>query len=103
MVSVEDNRIPTLPPPNGFAGRVTTGYSSVDNGRNGAATIDAAGPSVAFHADGFKTAADSYDTPLGIQRNSANESQGGADNSTLRPPSKAGGGGRWLRWWWWSS
>ncbi|MET7242267.1 TonB-dependent receptor [Methylobacterium sp. EM32] len=78
VVSAENNRIPTLVPPNGIAGQVTTGYSSVDNGRNAAATVDAAGQSVAFHADAFKTAADSYSTPLGIQRNSANDSQGGA-------------------------
>ncbi len=78
VVSVEDNRIPTFVPPNGIAGQVSTGYSSVDNGRNVAATVDAAGQSVAFHADGFKTASDSYSTPLGIQRNSATESQGGA-------------------------
>ncbi|MGU3540874.1 TonB-dependent receptor [Methylobacterium sp. A54F] len=78
VVSAENNRVPTFIPPRGIEGQVTTGYSSVDNGRLGAATVDAGAGNVAFHADGFRTAADSYATPLGIQRNSANESQGGA-------------------------
>ncbi|WP_438345053.1 TonB-dependent receptor [Methylorubrum populi] len=78
VVSVENNRIPTSLPPGGIAGRVTTGYSAVDNGRNVAATVDAGSDNVAVHADAFRSAADDYNTPLGIQRNSFNESQGGA-------------------------
>ncbi|GJD99842.1 TonB-dependent receptor [Methylobacterium isbiliense] len=78
VVSAENNRIPTFIPVSGYGGQVTTGYSSVDNGRFGAASVDAGAGNVAFHADGFRTAADSYNTPLGIQANSANESQGGA-------------------------
>ena len=78
VVSAENNRVPTFIPANGYAGQVTSGYSTVDNGRLGAATIDAGGDGVAVHADGFKSAADNYDTPAGVQRNSYNESQGGA-------------------------
>ncbi|MGX5775256.1 TonB-dependent receptor [Methylorubrum zatmanii] len=78
VVSVENNRIPTAIPAGGVAGRVTTGLSAVDNGRNVAATVDAGHGNVAVHADAFKSAADDYDTPLGIQRNSFNLSQGGA-------------------------
>lgn len=78
VVSAENNRVPTYIPAGGISGQATTGYSSVDNGRLGAVTLDAGGENVAVHVDGFKTAADSYATPLGIQRNSANESQGGA-------------------------
>ncbi|MCJ2035308.1 TonB-dependent receptor [Methylobacterium sp. J-068] len=78
VVSAENNRVPTYIPARGISGSATTGYSSVDNGRLGAVTVDAGADNVAFHADGFKTAADSYATPAGIQRNSANESQGGA-------------------------
>ncbi|GJE55891.1 TonB-dependent receptor [Methylobacterium sp. WL9] len=78
VVSAENNRIPTFIPANGITGRATTGFSSVDNGRTVAATVDAGSDNVAVHADGFRSAADSYATPLGIQRNSANESQGGA-------------------------
>ncbi|MFK5600587.1 TonB-dependent receptor domain-containing protein [Methylobacterium sp. HMF5984] len=78
VVSSENNRIPTFIPLNGYSGQVTTGFSSVDNGRLGAATVDAGKDGVAVHADGFKTANDSYAIPGGIQRNSYNESQGGA-------------------------
>ncbi|MDQ0447410.1 iron complex outermembrane receptor protein [Methylobacterium aerolatum] len=78
VVSTEDNRVPTFIPAGGIRGQVTSGFSSVDNGRLGAATVDAGGDGIAVHADGFKTAADSYAIPGGIQRNSYNESQGGA-------------------------
>lgn len=78
VVSADNNRVPTFIPANGVQGQVTTGFSSVDNGRLGAATVDAGGDGIAVHADGFKTANDSYAIPGGIQRNSYNESQGGA-------------------------
>ncbi|GJD44104.1 putative TonB-dependent receptor [Methylobacterium cerastii] len=78
VVSSENNRVPTFIPPRGYAGQVTTGYSSVDNGRLVAGTVDAGSENVAVHADGFRTGADSYDTPAGLQANSANRSQGGA-------------------------
>ena len=78
VVSSENNRIPTFIPVNGYSGQVTSGFSSVDNGRLGAATVDAGKDGIAVHADGFKTANDSYAIPGGIQRNSYNESQGGA-------------------------
>jgi iron complex outermembrane receptor protein len=78
VVSTEDNRVPTFIPAGGIRGQVTSGVSSVDNGRLGAATVDAGGDGIAVHADGFRTAADSYAIPGGIQRNSYNESQGGA-------------------------
>lgn len=78
VVSAENNRVPTYIPANGVSGSATTGFSSVDNGRLGAVTVDGGSGNVAVHADGFRTAADSYAIPGGIQRNSANESQGGA-------------------------
>jgi len=78
VVSADNNRVPTFIPANGVQGQATTGVSSVDNGRLGAATVDAGGDGIAVHADGFKTGADSYAIPGGIQRNSYNESQGGA-------------------------
>jgi len=78
VVSADNNRVPTFIPANGVQGQVTSGYSTVDNGRLGAATVDAGGDGIAVHADGFKTAADNYAIPGGIQRNSYNESQGGA-------------------------
>ncbi|WP_375462923.1 TonB-dependent receptor [uncultured Methylobacterium sp.] len=78
VVSSENNRVPTFIPAGGVTGQVTSGFSSVDNGRLGAATVDAGGDGIAVHADGFKTANDSYAIPGGIQRNSYNASQGGA-------------------------
>ncbi|CAA2154752.1 putative TonB-dependent receptor [Methylobacterium brachiatum] len=78
VVSADNNRVPTFIPANGVQGQVTTGFSSVDNGRLGAATVDAGGDGIAVHADGFRTANDNYAIPGGIQRNSYNESQGGA-------------------------
>ena len=78
VVSAENNRVPTFIPRGGVSGQVTTGYSSVDEGRLGAVSVDAGGEGIAVHADGFRTATDSYATPLGIQRNSATESQGGS-------------------------
>ncbi|MEL6064014.1 MULTISPECIES: TonB-dependent receptor [unclassified Methylobacterium] len=78
VVSADNNRVPTFIPANGIQGQVTSGFSSVDNGRLGAATVDAGGDGIAVHADGFRTANDSYAIPGGIQRNSYNESQGGA-------------------------
>lgn len=78
VVSADNNRVPTFIPPNGVQGLVTTGYSSVDNGRLGAATVDAGADGFAIHADGFRTATDSYAIPGGVQPNSATETQGGA-------------------------
>ncbi len=78
VVSAENNQVPTFIPARGVTGQVTTGFSSVDNGRLGAASVDAGGDGIAVHADGFATAADSYAIPGGIQRNSASETQGGS-------------------------
>lgn len=78
VVSTENNQVPTFIPARGVTGQVTTGYTTVDNGRIGAASVDAGADGIAIHADGFKTATDSYAIPGGIQRNSATESQGGS-------------------------
>ena len=78
VVSAENNRVPTSIPVRGIQGQVTTGYTGVDNGRLGAATVDAGMDGIAVHADGFGTASDSYAIPGGIQPNSAAATQGGA-------------------------
>ncbi|MBB2964772.1 iron complex outermembrane receptor protein [Methylobacterium sp. R2-1] len=78
VVSAENNQVPTFIPARGISGQVTTGYTTVDNGRLGAASVDAGANGIAVHADGFKTATDSYAIPGGIQRNSATETQGGS-------------------------
>ncbi len=78
VVSADNNRVPTFIPAGGVQGQVTTGLSSVDNGRLGAATVDAGADGIAIHADGFRTGSDSYAIPGGIQANSATATQGGA-------------------------
>ncbi|WP_375457795.1 TonB-dependent receptor domain-containing protein [uncultured Enterovirga sp.] len=78
VVSAENNRIPSFIPQGGYAAQVLSGYSSVDNGGVGAATVDAGDGNVAFHADGFKSRTDDYQTPRGRQFNSASQTQGGA-------------------------
>ena len=78
VVSAENNQVPTFIPARGITGQVTTGYTTVDNGRLGAASVDAGANGIAVHADGFATATDSYAIPGGIQRNSATETQGGS-------------------------
>jgi len=78
VVSSENNRIPTFIPQGGYRGQILSGYGTVDNGVNAAASVDAGAGNVGFHADGFKTKADNYNTPRGVQANSGNETQGGA-------------------------
>jgi len=86
VVSAENNRIPTFIPQGGYAAQVLSGYSSIDNGGVGAATLDAGGGNVALHADGFKTRTDDYGTPRGRQDNSATRSQGGAIGASFIGP-----------------
>ena len=71
VVSATNSRIPSVIPAEGIAGRITGGLSSVDRGRDGAASVDAGGGNVAFHADAFGRKAEDYGTPRGFQRNSA--------------------------------
>jgi len=78
VVSAVNNRVPQFEPPNFYAADALVGYSSIDNGRTAAATVDAGRDGFAFHADGFATKTRSYDTPAGKQANSATDSQGGA-------------------------
>lgn len=78
VVSVENNRIPQFEPPGGFSAEALAGLSSVDGGRNAAAKIDAGQNGFAFHADGFATKTENYDTPDGRQANSSTESTGGS-------------------------
>ena len=76
VVSSTNNRIPTFIPATGVQGRITGGFSSVDNGLDGAASVDGGGNGVAVHADAFGRRADDYATPRGIQRNSALDAHG---------------------------
>ena len=76
VVSATNNRIPSFIPANGILGRITGGYSAVDNGRDGAASLDAGGGNVAVHADAFGRTADDYQTPRERQLNSYLDAHG---------------------------
>lgn len=76
VVAVENQRIPTFMPRNGFSGEIKGGLTSVDEGRDGAFKATAGVNGIVVHADGFKRNADDYDTPKGRQANSFVESEG---------------------------
>ncbi|MFD1330992.1 TonB-dependent receptor [Methylopila musalis] len=78
VVSMETSRVPRVAPSRGFSGEVLGGYSSVDDGGNAAARIDAGHGPFAVHVDGFRTRSSDYRTPDGRQTNSATESTGAA-------------------------
>ncbi|MEO1207567.1 MAG: TonB-dependent receptor plug domain-containing protein, partial [Pseudomonadota bacterium] len=78
VVAVENGRVPTYVPKNGFEGTIKGDLSSVDDGRNGAFKAKAGANGVVVHADGFQRRAEDYDTPDGTQFNSFVEAEGGA-------------------------
>ncbi|HEY0293291.1 MAG TPA: TonB-dependent receptor [Hansschlegelia sp.] len=78
VVSVDNDRIPQFAPPGGVSGEVLGGLSSVDRGRDAAASINAGQGPFVFHADGFWTKSGNYDTPDGRQANSQTRSAGGS-------------------------
>lgn len=78
IVNAENGRIPSFIPQGGYAARVLSGYSSVNNGYDTAATLDAGAGNVAIHADGYKSQAGDYGTPRGTQLNSGSRQEGGA-------------------------
>jgi len=77
VVNVQNNRIPTQLRKD-VSGRWIGNWSSVDQGREAAFSVDASHNNVAVHADAFANASDSYQTPQGRQLNSQRQSQGGA-------------------------
>ncbi len=83
VVSVENERIPTFIPRGGFSGRILGGYSTVDDGADGAISATAASGGVAIHADAFKREADDYASPRGTVLNSFVESQGASLGASL--------------------
>ena len=76
VVSVENDRSPSIIPRNGISGEIRGGLNSVDNGRDSAFKVTAGAGGVALHADGFKRRADDYATPQGRQFNSFVDSRG---------------------------
>jgi iron complex outermembrane receptor protein len=83
VVSVSNNRIPTVLPSLGASAEVTAAISSVDRGREGSAIVDAAAGNVALHADLFARRSENYDTPLGRQENSYARANGQAAGGSL--------------------
>lgn len=83
VVSVENERIPTNLPRNGFSGEIKGGLSSVDDGRDGAFKATAGVNGIVVHADGFKRQAEDYRTPRGIEANSNADSEGGSVGASL--------------------
>lgn len=76
VVSIENNRIPTSMPANGFNARMRGGLSSVDEGRDGSFSVNAGAGNFVIHTDAFKRQAEDYDTPLGRQANSFVDTDG---------------------------
>ena len=76
VVAAENNRIPTFIPKNGFSGEIKGGWSSVDDGRDGAFQATAGSGNIALHADAFRRRTFDYDTPQGRQLNSFVDSRG---------------------------
>jgi iron complex outermembrane receptor protein len=86
VVAVENERIPTFIPPNGLAGVVSGGLSSVDDGADAGFSVTGGSGGVAVHADAFRRDADDYDSPLGVVRNTFVESEGGSVGASLVGP-----------------
>lgn len=76
VVAIENDRIPTFSPPRGFAAEMKGGFSSVDDGHDGAFKVTAGAAGIVIHADAFKRHADDYRTPRGQQANTFVDSDG---------------------------
>ena len=76
VVSATNNRIPDALTPGGFSARFKGGVSSVDNGLDGATSLDASGGNIAIHADAYARRAGDYRIPGGVQANTRLQSEG---------------------------
>ncbi len=76
VVSVENDRIPSFIPKNGYAVEFKGGWSSVDRDKDGAFNVTAGARGIAVHADAFLRRADDYNTPIGRQLNTFVDSDG---------------------------
>jgi iron complex outermembrane receptor protein len=63
VVNADNNRIPTVIPPGGHSGEINGAVSSVDNGIDGSALIDAGKDNIAVHADVYGRNANEYRVP----------------------------------------
>ena len=76
VVNAVNNRIPTAIPVNGILVETRGGFSTVDEGRNGAAIVEAGSGNFVIHADTFARSANDYRIPHGRQANTSLESEG---------------------------
>jgi iron complex outermembrane receptor protein len=76
VVNAVSSRIPELIPPNGIVLETRGGWSSVDNGRNGSAMVEAGSGNFLAHADAFKRTSGDYSIPGGTQANTSVDSEG---------------------------
>jgi iron complex outermembrane receptor protein len=83
VVAAENGRIPTFIPKGGFSGRIVGGFTSVDDGADGALSATSGSGGVAVHADGFKRSANDYQSPRGTVLNSFVESEGASIGTSL--------------------
>jgi iron complex outermembrane recepter protein len=76
VVNAVNNRIPTTIPINGVVVETRGGFSTVDDGRNGAAIVEAGAGNFVVHADTFARSAGDYGIPGGTQANTSYTSEG---------------------------
>jgi iron complex outermembrane receptor protein len=76
VVNSINNRIPEAIPPKGYSAETQGGLSSVDNGLNGSALVEAGAGNFVAHADAFKRTSDDYRIPGGTQANTSVDSEG---------------------------
>ena len=76
VVNAINNRIPTAIPTNGILVETRGGFSTVDEGRNGAAIVEAGAGNFVVHADTFARSASDYRIPGGTQANTSFDTSG---------------------------
>jgi iron complex outermembrane receptor protein len=77
VVNGINTRIPEMIPPNGIVLETRGGFSSIDNGRDGSALVEAGSGNFVVHADTFKRTADDYGLPGGgKQANTSLDAEG---------------------------
>mgnify|MGYP001068976539 CR=1 FL=1 len=78
VVSADSGRIPTQAPASGVRFEARGGINSANDGREGAALLQAGGENLVVHVDGVRRRSDDYRIPGGRQANSSLDMQGHA-------------------------
>lgn len=76
VVNATNSRIPDAIPENGWRAKTKGQLNSVNNGRDGAALVEAGAGHWVVHADAFERSADDYRIPGGRQANTSYSSDG---------------------------